>query len=111
MESAGPRARPAYLRPPGAPSRFVAGRRRARGRAPGHTPCGGQAIVPKLRFVFFGLSITSSWRNGHANTYSGLAREFKARGHDVLFLERDVPWYASNRDLAKPPYGATMLYK
>jgi spore maturation protein CgeB len=26
------------------------------------------------------------------------------RGHDVLFLERDVPWYASNRDLREPDF-------
>jgi spore maturation protein CgeB len=33
-----------------------------------------------------------------------------ARGHDVLFLERDVDWYASNRDLPSPPYARTRLY-
>ena len=33
-----------------------------------------------------------------------------ARGHDVLFLERDVPWYAAARDLPIPPYGRTALY-
>lgn len=52
-----------------------------------------------LRIVVLGLSITSSWGNGHATTYRGLVRELGARGHDVLFLERDVPWYAANRDL------------
>jgi spore maturation protein CgeB len=64
----------------------------------------------QLRIVILGLSITSSWGNGHATTYRGLVRELCARGHDVLFLERDVPWYATNRDLAHPPYGRTMLY-
>jgi spore maturation protein CgeB len=39
-----------------------------------------------------------------------LVRELCARGHDLLFLERDVPWYADNRDLAQPPYGRTELY-
>jgi spore maturation protein CgeB len=34
-----------------------------------------------------------------------------ARGHNVCFLERDVPWYAENRDLPNPPYGLTQLYK
>src|SRR3712207_3615745 len=63
-----------------------------------------------LRIVFLGLSITSSWGNGHATTYRGLVRELWARGHDVLFLERDVPWYAANRDLPRPPYGRTELY-
>ncbi|QRK13491.1 glycosyltransferase [Archangium violaceum] len=63
-----------------------------------------------MRIVILGLSITSSWGNGHATTYRGLVRELVRRGHDVLFLERDVPWYASNRDLPRPPYGRTELY-
>ena len=65
---------------------------------------------PKLKIVILGLSITSSWGNGHATTYRGLMRELCARGHRVLFLERDVPWYASHRDLSNPPYGRTALY-
>jgi spore maturation protein CgeB len=66
---------------------------------------------PRLRIVILGLSITSSWGNGHATTYRGLVRELSRRGHHVLFLERDVPWYASNRDLARPPHGRTVLYR
>ncbi len=64
----------------------------------------------RYRIVILGLSITSSWGNGHATTYRGLVRELTARGHDVIFLERDVPWYAHNRDLPRPPYGRTTLY-
>jgi spore maturation protein CgeB len=67
--------------------------------------------IPMLRIVILGLSITSSWGNGHATTYRGLVRELVRRGHDVLFLERDVPWYAENRDLARPPFGRTALYR
>ena len=63
-----------------------------------------------MRIVVLGLSITSAWGNGHATTYRGLVRELVAQGHDVLFLERDVPWYASQRDLPDPPYGRTELY-
>jgi spore maturation protein CgeB len=63
-----------------------------------------------MRIVILGLSITSSWGNGHATTYRGLVRELAARGHDVLFLERDVPWYAAHRDLPRPPFCATRLY-
>jgi spore maturation protein CgeB len=63
-----------------------------------------------LRIVILGLSITSSWGNGHATTYRGLVRELVRRGHDVLFLERDRPWYADNRDLPRPPYGRTAIY-
>jgi spore maturation protein CgeB len=67
--------------------------------------------VSQLSFVFIGLSVTSSWGNGHATTYRGLVRELCRRGHEVLFLERDVPYYAQNRDLPAPPYGTTRLYE
>jgi spore maturation protein CgeB len=64
-----------------------------------------------MNIVILGLSITSSWGNGHATTFRGLVRELASNGHDVLFLERDVPWYASNRDLPEPPYCTTRLYR
>lgn len=71
----------------------------------------GKAKDTSLRITIVGLSITSSWGNGHATTYRGLVRELARRGHDVLFLEHDKPWYASNRDLPRPPYGRTELYE
>src|SRR5687767_471920 len=64
-----------------------------------------------LSFVIVGLSITSSWGNGHATTYRALMSALVRRGHDVVFLERDAPWYAANRDLPAPPYGTTQLYR
>lgn len=64
-----------------------------------------------LSIVFLGLSVTSSWGNGHATTYRALVKGLVRRGHRVLFLERDVPWYATHRDLAEPPYGTTRLYR
>jgi spore maturation protein CgeB len=67
--------------------------------------------APRLRIVILGLSITSSWGNGHATTYRGLVRELTARGHDVLFLERDTEWYAGHRDVPNPDHGKTVLYR
>ena len=64
-----------------------------------------------LDIVIIGLTITSSWGNGHATTYRGLVRELDRRGHNVLFLEHDKPWYADNRDLPRPSYAATHLYR
>jgi spore maturation protein CgeB len=52
-----------------------------------------------VKLVVLGLSLSSSWGNGHATTYRALLGAFAARGHEVLFLERDVPWYAAHRDL------------
>lgn len=63
-----------------------------------------------LRIVVLGLSITSSWGNGHATTFRALVSALADRGHDVLFLERDVPWYADHRDMPEPPFGRTRLY-
>jgi spore maturation protein CgeB len=63
-----------------------------------------------MKIVILGLSITSSWGNGHATTYRALVRALAARGHEVLFLERDAPWYAENRDLPHPPYCRAHLY-
>jgi len=58
-----------------------------------------------VKLVVLGLSLSSSWGNGHATTYRALLRAFAARGHDVTFLERDVPWYAgAHRDLPKPDF-------
>jgi spore maturation protein CgeB len=57
-----------------------------------------------MKIVVLGLSLSSSWGNGHATTFRALLKQFAARGHDILFLERDVPWYASQRDLTDPAY-------
>jgi spore maturation protein CgeB len=66
--------------------------------------------VSKLRVVVLGLSLSSSWGNGHATTFRALLKAFAARGHDVLFLERDVPWYAANRDLTDPGFCRLEFY-
>src|SRR5436189_4201268 len=69
------------------------------------------AVEQPLDIVILGLSITSSWGNGHATTYRGLVRELARRGHNVLFLEHDRPWYADNRDMPEPPWGRMRLYR
>lgn len=66
--------------------------------------------MSKLRVVVLGLSLSSSWGNGHATTFRALLKAFAARGHDILFLERDVPWYASNRDLQDPDFCRLEFY-
>tara|TARA_R110002072_G_scaffold22383_4_gene78058 strand:+ start:12772 stop:13860 length:1089 start_codon:yes stop_codon:yes gene_type:complete len=57
-----------------------------------------------MKLVVLGLSLSSSWGNGHATTFRALLSAFAARGHEVLFLERDVPWYADHRDLPDPDF-------
>ena len=95
---AAPRAGGTHLSPPRASSRC-------------YSLTGLVMEMVVVKFVICGLSITSSWGNGHATTYRGLVRELAARGHEILFLERDTPWYAENRDLADPPYCRVQLYK
>ena len=64
-----------------------------------------------MRLVVLGLSITSSWGNGHATTWRALLRGLGRRGHEAAFLERDRPWYAAHRDLPDPPFCAVHLYR
>src|ERR1043165_8223919 len=60
--------------------------------------------------VILGLSITSSWGNGHATTYRSLVRGLAGRGHRILFLERDTEWYAGNRDEPHPHGACARIY-
>ena len=64
-----------------------------------------------MKLVVFGLSISSSWGNGHATTYRALLRAFAARGHEIVFYEWDAPWYSGNRDLKKPGFGRSRLLR
>ena len=52
-----------------------------------------------MKLVVFGLSVSSSWGNGHATLWRGLIRALARLGHQVVFYERDVPYYAEHRDL------------
>ena len=63
-----------------------------------------------MKLVVFGLSISSSWGNGHATTYRALLRAFAARGHEVVFYEWDAPWYRENRDQPRPEFCRLVLY-
>lgn len=63
-----------------------------------------------MKLVILGLSLSSSWGNGHATTYRALLKAFAARGHDILFLERDKPWYRDHRDLSDPAYCQLAFY-
>jgi spore maturation protein CgeB len=63
-----------------------------------------------MKIVVFGLTISSSWGNGHATLWRGLVRALARKDHRVVFFERDVPYYASNRDLFEIPGGDLVLY-
>jgi spore maturation protein CgeB len=64
-----------------------------------------------LNIVILGLSVTSSWGNGHATTFRALIGALARRGHRVTFLERDAPWYRQNRDLTRPASWQVKVYQ
>ena len=63
-----------------------------------------------MKLVVFGLTVSSSWGNGHATLWRGLIRALARTGHDVIFFERDVPYYAQHRDLTEIPGARLILY-
>lgn len=63
-----------------------------------------------MKLVIFGLTISSSWGNGHATLWRGLCTELARRGHEVVFFERDVPYYAAHRDLHRLAGGELVFY-
>jgi spore maturation protein CgeB len=63
-----------------------------------------------MKIVIFGLTISSSWGNGHATLWRGLCRALIRRGHDIVFFERDVPYYATHRDYTEIPGGILEFY-
>lgn len=64
-----------------------------------------------MKIVIFGLTITSAWRNGHATTFRSLLFALSQRGHTVVFIEKDLEWYRSNRDLPQPDFCTLVLYE
>lgn len=63
-----------------------------------------------MKLVIFGLTISSSWGNGHATLWRGLCAALARRKHHVVFFERDVPYYAMHRDLDEIPGGRLIIY-
>ena len=64
-----------------------------------------------MKIVVFGLSVTSTWGNGHGTTFRALLSALYRRGHQITFFEKDVEWYASNRDLPHPGFCDVQLYE
>ncbi|MBV9173093.1 MAG: glycosyltransferase [Chloroflexi bacterium] len=63
-----------------------------------------------MRFVIFGLTVSSAWANGHATPWRGLLKALHLQGHQSTFFERDVDYYAAHRDLARPEFCELVLY-
>lgn len=63
-----------------------------------------------MKFVIFGLTVSSSWGNGHATLWRALCKALGQRGHSIHFFERDVPYYAAHRDVTEISGGELILY-
>ena len=61
-----------------------------------------------MHLVVFGLTVSSSWGNGHATLWRSLIKALLARGHTVTFYEKDVSYYAGARDLTELPHGGKL---
>ncbi len=64
-----------------------------------------------MKLIIFGLTLSSSWGNGHATLWRGLVRALARDGHAVVFFERDVDYYARHRDLEFTDGATLILYK
>ena len=63
-----------------------------------------------MKIIIFGLTLSSSWGNGHATPYRAIIRALARRGHQVTFYEKDVEYYALRRDFDSCDYCALKLY-
>jgi spore maturation protein CgeB len=63
-----------------------------------------------MRLAVFGLTVSSSWGNGHATLWRGLIRELGHRGWHTTFFEKDVPYYRDTRDQTWLDGGDLVLY-
>ena len=63
-----------------------------------------------MKITWFGLTLSSSWGNGHATPYRALLRALAGMGHQLAFFEKDVPYYAQHRDFSRCDYCDLVLY-
>jgi spore maturation protein CgeB len=63
-----------------------------------------------LKITIFGLTLSSSWGNGHATPYRAILRALARAGHGITFYEKDVPYYAGHRDFVECDYCELNIY-
>jgi len=80
-------------------------------RFPSEIGANADAEYTTMKLVVFGLTLSSSWGNGHATIWRGLCGALSRLGHEVMFFEKDVPYYANHRDLACPQDYELVLYR
>ncbi len=63
-----------------------------------------------LEIAFFASSLVSSYWNGAATYYRGLARALHARGHRLTFHEPDAYDRQAHRDIPDPPWARIAIW-
>ena len=63
-----------------------------------------------MKITIFGLTLSSSWANGHATPYRALLRGLHRLGHSCVFYEKDVEYYSFRRDFTTCDYARLVLY-
>jgi spore maturation protein CgeB len=67
-------------------------------------------MAERLRFAFFASSLVSSYWNGEATYYRGLARALHECGHSLAFYEPDAFERQGHRDLPDPPWARSVVW-
>jgi spore maturation protein CgeB len=63
-----------------------------------------------LKITIFGLTLSSSWGNGHATPFRAIVRALHRQGVQVAFYEKEAPYYAAHRDFDSCEYCDLHLY-
>jgi spore maturation protein CgeB len=75
-------------------------------------PCSTEEVDGRwvVKITIFGLTLSSSWGNGHATPYRAVLRALARHGHRVTFFEKDTEYYALRRDFNSCGYCDLVIY-
>ncbi len=63
-----------------------------------------------MKLTIFGLTLSSSWGNGHATPYRAIVRALHRLGHETSFYEKDTEYYSKRRDFHGCEYCHLIVY-
>lgn len=63
-----------------------------------------------MKLTIFGLTLSSSWGNGHATPYRAILRALDRLGHKAVFYEKDTEYYCKRRDFTGCEYCELVVY-
>ena len=63
-----------------------------------------------MKLTIFGLTLSSSWGNGHATPYRAILRALWRMGHRTVFYEKETEYYSKRRDFSQCEYCDLVVY-